>query len=581
MTWSAWVSPQKGQDPEGQIISLSDGNAGWQLKVTTNAGKRSFGVAVSGAAGSRTQRCSKTVYSFNTWYYVTGVYNALAQTLNIYVNGVLDNGALSGTVPSAQVISPVNPTIGRSSGGSYFKGIIDEVSIYSRALSAVEIQNNMNAVAAAPVYTANLTPAMAKTPVASDDPAAQTAATFEGAVSSLACSPRRVAAGQQVSCELTVQPAGTAMGVRLASSGRVKVPAAVFTRAHQRRLTFQAAVDTTAKGEAVTISAAFAGQSVEDILMVADAAGPVITAPGKQLARFGTPRSFDVAGADATNGPVQLTAANLPAGAYFDWVKGRFEWTPTAAQAGRYEVTFTATDLARQSATASVQIDVAAGTPELTGELRCSPGAIGTLTGNWLAEAGSVRSDASGTAVDLGGTRVKVNGQYAPVLFASPARVNFVCPTAESGTALSVMVEVGESGSAALNSAMLAASPEVFPLNASGMQGMITFAGSDAAAMVRSFASNGYPAQPGDEVVIWATGLGAANDGSVRAKVGGVDAEVQSVTAVPGHAGLYAVRISVPAAGVGDAVPVILEVGTPAARFASNTVTIALEAAAQ
>ena len=95
-------------------------------------------------SGANTQRYSTTVRSLNTWYHVAGVYNAAVRTLDIYVNGVLDNGALQGAVPASQAAqsSPVN--IGRRATGSYFSGILDEVRIYSRALSVEEIQAVMN-----------------------------------------------------------------------------------------------------------------------------------------------------------------------------------------------------------------------------------------------------------------------------------------------------------------------------------------------------------------------------------------------------------------------------------------------------
>jgi len=75
---------------------------------------------------------------------VAGVYNATARTLDIYVNGVLDDGTLLGTVPSSQVNTNVNVNIGRRTGGFYFNGLIDEVRIYNRALTASEIQTDMN-----------------------------------------------------------------------------------------------------------------------------------------------------------------------------------------------------------------------------------------------------------------------------------------------------------------------------------------------------------------------------------------------------------------------------------------------------
>ena len=34
----------------------------------------------------------------NQWYHVAGVYDAATQTINVYLNGQLDNGVLVGTV---------------------------------------------------------------------------------------------------------------------------------------------------------------------------------------------------------------------------------------------------------------------------------------------------------------------------------------------------------------------------------------------------------------------------------------------------------------------------------------------------
>jgi hypothetical protein len=56
-----------------------------------------------------------------------------------------DNGILIGTVPASQVNSTVNVNIGRRNAGYYFNGVIDNVRIYSRALSQSEIQTDMNA----------------------------------------------------------------------------------------------------------------------------------------------------------------------------------------------------------------------------------------------------------------------------------------------------------------------------------------------------------------------------------------------------------------------------------------------------
>jgi hypothetical protein len=144
MTWAAWVYATGNPPDDGQIISQSADGGGWQLKSSPDTGPVTFGVKVTGTGGSA-YRYSKTVRALNTWYHVAGVYNATAKTLDIYVNGVLDNGNLRGTVPAAQVLQNVNVNIGRRPAGYYFKGTIDEVRVYNRALSAAEVQTVMNA----------------------------------------------------------------------------------------------------------------------------------------------------------------------------------------------------------------------------------------------------------------------------------------------------------------------------------------------------------------------------------------------------------------------------------------------------
>ncbi|HXQ03118.1 MAG TPA: LamG domain-containing protein, partial [Candidatus Udaeobacter sp.] len=148
MTWNAWVKAAANLPNDGQIVAKSNDASGWQFKTSPDTGPHTFGVAVSGGTNAFAQRYSTTVRSLNVWYHVAGVYNAAAQTLDIYVNGVLDNGVLRGTIPASQVNAPVNVYIGKRTslyGGGYcFNGIIDDVRIYNRALTQSEIQADMN-----------------------------------------------------------------------------------------------------------------------------------------------------------------------------------------------------------------------------------------------------------------------------------------------------------------------------------------------------------------------------------------------------------------------------------------------------
>jgi hypothetical protein len=91
-------------------------------------------------------RYGATAMALNQWYHVAGVYNAAGQTLTVYLNGQPNNGALVGPVTTTQQGSALSVNIGRKPGdpGFEFAGRIDDVRIYSRALSQAEIQADMN-----------------------------------------------------------------------------------------------------------------------------------------------------------------------------------------------------------------------------------------------------------------------------------------------------------------------------------------------------------------------------------------------------------------------------------------------------
>jgi hypothetical protein len=144
MTWAAWVKATTTTSNDGNIIAKQNGTSGWQLKTSKDTGPQTFAISISGSSGI-VQRYSNTVRALNTWYHVAGVYNATTKSLDIYINGVLDDGVLKGTIPAAQTIPNQTVYIGRRSNGLYFGGIIDEVQMYNRALSATEIQTIMNA----------------------------------------------------------------------------------------------------------------------------------------------------------------------------------------------------------------------------------------------------------------------------------------------------------------------------------------------------------------------------------------------------------------------------------------------------
>ena len=146
MTISAWINTSAFPGDDAAIVSKRVGEIGFQLDTTVDTGRRTVGFKLTNSSGAAMFRFGAATLQANTWYYVTGVYDASAQTLHVYLNGQLDDGALLGTVTASQTNSTGNVNIGQrpdSPGAFNFNGLIDDVRIYSRALTQAAIQADM------------------------------------------------------------------------------------------------------------------------------------------------------------------------------------------------------------------------------------------------------------------------------------------------------------------------------------------------------------------------------------------------------------------------------------------------------
>jgi chitodextrinase len=135
MTVSAWIRAAAFPFDDAAVVSKrTSDKVGYQLDTTIDTGPRTIGFKLTTPTGAMMARYGASALQLNQWYYLTGVYDAAARTLNVYLNGALDNGTLIGTVTSAQQNSALNVNIGRRAGavGYAFNGTIDEVRIYDR-----------------------------------------------------------------------------------------------------------------------------------------------------------------------------------------------------------------------------------------------------------------------------------------------------------------------------------------------------------------------------------------------------------------------------------------------------------------
>jgi hypothetical protein len=121
---------------------------GWNYGITGVANQINNGVMlgvnsfqVSG--GSDPFALGTKVIGLNQWHMLTTVYSLQKKQLTYYVDGVLDNvtnniPSPSATVTSVLAIGSDSQTV--NSTAYFYKGKLDDVRIYSRALNATSIQ---------------------------------------------------------------------------------------------------------------------------------------------------------------------------------------------------------------------------------------------------------------------------------------------------------------------------------------------------------------------------------------------------------------------------------------------------------
>ncbi|MBI3850912.1 MAG: tandem-95 repeat protein [Verrucomicrobia bacterium] len=152
VTLEAWVNPSSvsGTTPR-TIISKFDyppeqpvGTQSGYLLGTTNNGRLFFTVSATGSARTNTMLVTSQVLPTNQWSFIVATYDGAA--LRIYVNG-----ALAAQTNYSGGIFPGTANLGLGaipSSRSFFwpfLGLLDEVSLYNRALTDAEIQAIFNA----------------------------------------------------------------------------------------------------------------------------------------------------------------------------------------------------------------------------------------------------------------------------------------------------------------------------------------------------------------------------------------------------------------------------------------------------
>ena len=155
MTLEAWVRPAAlGGGYRTVLIKERPGYYGWALYSNEDTNRPSSHVYTSSEAGA----IGNAQLPANAWSHLAATYDG--SVLALYVNGVQAATVLaSGPIISATGAFKIG---GNAVWAEWFNGLIDEVRVYNRALSAAEIQGDMtrpvtNPDSSPPVAPASLT----------------------------------------------------------------------------------------------------------------------------------------------------------------------------------------------------------------------------------------------------------------------------------------------------------------------------------------------------------------------------------------------------------------------------------------
>jgi Concanavalin A-like lectin/glucanases superfamily/Bacterial Ig domain len=136
LTVEAWVRPSSSTGWRTVLLKERSGGLAYGLYSSNAQGRPEGDLYIGGSRFS----AAPTALPFDTWTHLAMTYDGA--TIRTFVNGVQTSSTAQTGNPS--VTTNALRIGGNSVWGEYFAGLIDEVRVYNRALSATEIQTDIN-----------------------------------------------------------------------------------------------------------------------------------------------------------------------------------------------------------------------------------------------------------------------------------------------------------------------------------------------------------------------------------------------------------------------------------------------------
>ena len=297
-TISLWAYPQGFLNPTQYLFGLS--MQPWSNRIQLyceDTGMLSLGLGDNHFLNRNI--CSMTP---DQWHHVVLVWNNPSYT--VYVNGIHQAAGTYTGLNQIAAYADIGNNGDASNRIEAFDGVLDEVRIYSRALSSDEVLS---------IFNAN--PELLFDPIG--DKVVDENATLSFAV-------------QTTAPDVTVNMVENNLPGQPEFVNNVFTWTSTYNCSGIYECTFTAASDTFVDSETITVTVNNINRS------------PLLASIGDKQIDEGSALSFTVTATDPDGDDLTYTAANLPAGASFSGQT--FSWTPQSGQAGSYDVTFITSD---------------------------------------------------------------------------------------------------------------------------------------------------------------------------------------------------------------------------------------------